>query len=343
MAAIDFANALISTQWVREVTYGTLPGGGAASKWATLSVDLQPEAAITTYTSQGVLVPVGTVNGEEWVSGSIKGPMDYNELTYLFSNILTRVATGTAGGAGDTSAYTYVFTPPANASTTTDSWSMQWGDSAKGANNFQALGVVVPDLTLAFSRKAMDVSGKLLGQRMSTGITMTSSPTGLAKQSVIPSTWDLYAYTAWPTGSLGASGTHLDRNLALTVNITNRFMPVWVATSSATSYVSLVMGALKANLNLTLGADSQSVLYLTNLRSATRFYFRLVATGVGIAGAATAVYTLQLDFACEVETILKAKDDSGVYAHDWVFTLVQDTGGTGKWMEAKIINALATL
>lgn len=330
MAFTDLSSSLIGVQFTRETTAGTIVA--ATRKFPTLNIEMNPEANIATYQAQGSLVSVGTVEGEEWSSGTVKGPGDWNELSFLLDNILQTAAP--VVHSGGTIAFDTTFAASATANTPTKTWSVEWGDPASGANAFNAGYGQLTDLTLKFSRKAVEVDGKIMSQRMSTGFTMTpSGVTTIAKASIPPGTVDLVIGDTW--ASLATNPT-IDRGFVLDVSLGNRFVPVWPLKSTNTSYSSTVAGKLKADAKLTLGADSTSIQFLTALRISGRKFLRVKAVSSNFIEGSTP-YSVIIDMAVEVAAIAKHVDHEGVYAHEWTFALVNDSSG---WFTAKTVNQI---
>lgn len=329
---VDIPISLVSSQFGLEATPGTEVA--ANRKWATLNFEAQIEMSKTEYTQAGTLVPVGTVTGKLWDSFSVKGPVDYNELAYLLNSLLKKVA-GVQQGV--TPAYLYTYAPSPFASETLESWTTQWGD-ASGTANFQAVQSQLSDLTLKFDRDKVELDGKGLARFETTGVTMTATPSIIARQPVTAPTVSVYLATTM-AGLSGA--TAISRGFEAEIGISGRVEPVWELNAATPSYADLAPGTLKTSAKLSISTSrAESATLLAAMQVDTQAFMRIKAVGPLIAS--TYYHSLTIDVPVLVSKAPKKGGKSAIYAYDWEFLLNVDTT-TSKFVNVALIAPLATM
>lgn len=332
------ASALVGSQFGIESTPGTAVA--AAKKFPTLNMKMAPQANFTEYTSEGVLVPVAHILGEEWASGDLDGPVDYNESPYIYNNGLvhaTRAQIDLSGG------WKGIWIPSATTVGTTDSWTVERGDGQASLATKYAY-VQVLDLAINATRKKFARKGKVIGRRVTTAVSMTATPTTIARQPALPQTIDFYLAASW-AGLTGAAivtgGWEVDINL-----FSGRFAPTWPLDSSQTSFKELLAAAIKPKVKISMAVNSQSYGLFTTMRNGDLIWMRLKATGpqIGLdATPAPVYYTEQHDLCLQVSKIPEDKDHEKAYSYDIEFSAVPDPARTSNWYECTNINALASL
>lgn len=329
---VDIPVSLISTQFGLEATPGTEVD--ADRKWASLSLEAQIEAAITEYTQAGTLVPVGTVTGKLWDSFSVKGPADFNELAYLLNSLLKKVA---GVQQASSAAYLYTYAPSPFASETLESWTTEWGDAA-GTANFKALQSQLSDLTLKFDRDKVELDGKGLARFESTDVTMTATPSVIARMPVTPNIVSVYLAS---TMAGLASATAISRGFEAEIGISGRVEPVWELNAATPSYADLAPGTLKTSGKLSLStARAESATLLTAMKENTLQFLRIKAVGPLIE--TTYYHTLVIDVPVLVSKAPKKGGKSALYSYDWEFVLAVDPTSS-KFVNIALTNTLATM
>lgn len=272
------------------------------------------------------------VPGKEWVEADVNGVGSYTELIYVFAGCL--VSPG-APAVSDTTAQTWTFTPAASSEDTVKTFTVEQGGAIR-AHKFN-YGIFT-EVELDMSRDGVEVSGTMLGQRISDNITLTGAPTTITELPILPTDLDVFLDTT--SGGLGT--TKLTRVLNATIHIGDRFNPVWVLNTANNSYVAHVEQEPTAEFTLLQEADAEGMANLTQMRAGTTKFGRVKATSPTLAGAATAPYSLQWDMALKVKDVGDFSDEDGVYAVEWTFDMVYD----GTWAKAytvAVVNKIATL
>src|SRR5580765_6767410 len=111
----------------------------------------------------------------EWVEGSIDGPIDYNGVLYLLASTMGSVAVAAHGSS--TTAKDWIYIPPVTGSVVPQTYSIEQGDAVRAHK--LAYGLFT-NFAYKFTRKDATCSAKFIGQPLSDGITLTSSPTAVA-------------------------------------------------------------------------------------------------------------------------------------------------------------------
>lgn len=276
----------------------------------------------------GQKYPSTIVEGKEWSSASLTGVLSYTDIIYLLaSNIVSTAGVQQAA----TTAYKWTFAPSSRATDTVKTYTLEFG-GAERAQKF-AYGLIT-DFGFTADRGGCAVTGNVIGQKTSDGITMTGSVPDLEEMTVIPNEIDIFLDTT----SAGLGTTKLTRVLNFGFQVQNRFSPVWVLNSANPSFVSHVEVEPTAQATLMVEADTEGMAHLTALRAGSARYIRFKATSPNLAGTAIP-YSLTFDMAVKVSDVSNFQDQDGIYAIEWTFDLFHDPSwGTGKAMNLEAIN-----
>lgn len=297
------------------------------------SMDIIPTAnvGVDNYRPQGNKYPTVAVSGQDMTAGRVTGKPTYTELIYPFSSLF---GAATITGPNGDGAYTHAYNP---ASTTADafkSYTVQRGSSV-GAEQW-TFGLFA-GFGMTFDRRTADITGAMLGQAITTGATMTASPTAIPLIPISPKEISIYADTT----SAGLGTTKLTRVLRGNFAFgQNKYNPLWVVDQAQASFVSVVEDTPAATFNILVEADTTGTGFLANVRAGDTRFVRIVALGPLIAGASN--YKLTIDMAAKFATPREFTNQDGVYAIEYPWTLVHD-GTWGKALLVTLINAQATL
>ena len=320
---------------VTQVGVETTPGTGVAANKLLQALSIEPaiKADVKTFRPLGAKYATIAALGKEWVEAKISGDVAcYNHLAYLLSSVLTYAAPVQQGSSA---AYLWTFTPAQSAEDTIKTFTVEQGSSVR-AGKF-AYGIVT-EFGLKFDREKVEVSGSMLGQAYQDGITMTSSPTAIAVQPILPTALDVYLDST--SGGIGT--TKLTRALSGEFSISDRFGPVWTLNSEVSGFAAHVEQTPKAQLKLLVEADAMGMGPLTAMRAGDKRYIRLKAVGPLIAS--TYYYTFQLDLCGVVADVGEFSDEDGVYAVEWTFAVAYDQAwGSGQAMQVQLTNTIGTL
>lgn len=308
-----------------EATEGTI--GSTFRTLPSLQVDIDMDANINTYRPSGNKYPTIAIEGKEWTMGKLSGPITYDEIVYLLSSIVNYIA---PAGPTNTTVYTWTHTPSSTAQDTSKAYSIEWGDGASGSQ-YRTLGNFVNELSLKFTREAVELDGAVLGRRLSAGVTPSSSASTIDNSPVSPAAVDLF-YDTSAASNLSAESNPLTRAFEATFSIKKRFNPFWPLQSSQTSFAGRVEDAPDVTLSLKVGSDTSGTDFvapftLSALRNGTTIYLRIKCSNGVIPGSGPSTnYKLLLDGAYKVTKAVKFEDiDGTLLGLGWEFTAFHDS------------------
>lgn len=305
------------------------PGTSVAANRLLPSVSIMPGIAgnMDPVKTSGFKYPTGFTPGKEWTDNDLSGQPTYDELLYLLSSV---VASSAGVQQSSTTAYKWLFTSATSSEDTVKTYTVEHG-SAFRADKF-TYGLVT-ELALKGNRESVDLSGKMMGQRMSDGITLTSSPVTIDQVPMLPADVSIYLDTT----SAGLGTTKLTRDFSWELSIKDRFSPVWVVDSANTSFVAHVERAADVSLKLTMEADSVGMGLLAALRTPATKFIRVQFTSALLAGTAIP-YSAKFDIAGQLKSMPgQFGDEDGVLAIGWEFGGVHDPTW-GKAYNLELIN-----
>lgn len=272
------------------------------------------------------------VPGKEWVEMKLSGQATYGEIVYPLCSILKNVSP-TADG---TLPKLWTFAPALSAEDTVKTYTVEQG-SAVRAHKF-TYGLVT-EFGLKFTRDGCEMSGTMIGQRITDAITLTSTPAAIEDPyfPIAGTQIDLKLADSW-AGLTAASV--FARMLSAEWKIAERFKPLWVLDSSKTSWVAHVETPPKVQLKILVEADATGMALLDLMRAGTGKWARIACTGALIEAGKN--WSLQIDGAYNVLEAAEWKDEDGVYAIEWTLEAVYDATAT-KTIEVIVRNKVASL
>lgn len=315
---------------VAQIGVESTPGTAVAAnrRLPSLQVSIGPEMSFTEVMAAGMKFPAQHALGKEWCTAELAMPVpSYDELVYLFANAMSYAS---PTQQASTTAYKWTSTIASDSEDTVKRFTLEHGSSVR-ARKF-AYGTIT-DLTLKGDRDKVELSGSMIGQSLSDGITMTSSPTVIAQVPVLAKDVSVYADD---TGA-GLGTTKLTRVLSWELSIKNRFSPLWVVDAAQSSWAAAVETPVQAELKLKVAADSTGMALLTTTaRGSASKFVRISASSSTLAGTAIP-YALTIDTACQVKgSPSKFEDADGLYALEYTFGLVHDA----TWGKALTIDTM---
>jgi hypothetical protein len=272
------------------------------------------------------------IPGREWSEWKLGGQATYGELVYLLASILKSTTPVSDTSTGKK----WTFTPALSAEDTVQTYTVEMGSSVRA---HQFLYGMVSELGLKFTRDRVEIDGTMIGQRITDGITLTSTPAAIEStpKPILGSQVSVLVADSW--AGL-ASGTTLTRVLSAEWRVANRHGPLWVLNAANTSFVAQIELPPKVTLKLMMEADATGMGYLTLMRAATKKWVEIQAVGETIESGKT--YLLQLDGCFNVSEPAEFSDQDGVYAIEWTLEAVYDSTAT-KTIEAIVRNILSAL
>lgn len=320
------------TNWGVEGT--STPGTAVVSGKQMTALMVEMGAAITfdSFAPAGYKYDTIVTPGKDMVNARLTGRPTFTEGVYPLSSVLgTAVITTPSGG---TASRDWTFSPLSNAADVVNTFTVEVGSSVRAQKFSYGL---VTGLTFTGDRDTVTLSGDMIGYAMSDGITITGTAAAVSLVPMLAKQFTIYSNAT--SGSLGSSA--LTRVLSWELAITNRFLPLWTVNQSQTSFVTHVEVKPTATLRLTVEADAAGQAHLTNARAGTTEFIRIEAIG-DIIEAGTIPYKARFDLAAKVNAISDFKDDQGVYAVDYTFDIVHDSGW-GKALQVVLTNTLTAL
>lgn len=311
-----------------QIAKETTPGTFVAANKRLQSISIEPSIKIETNDFKPIGTKMTTIvqTGKEWSEAGISGMLDFNEIAYLASSVLT---TATPTG---TTERTWVFSPSATSADAPVTFTVEQGDAVRAHRIAHGL---VTELGFDFSRDEITIDGAMMGQRLTDGITMTASPTSAVQAIASPAKLDFYLDTT----SAGLGTTKLTRAMSMSWKLSDRFGPGWFVNSANTSFATFVETEPKLEVSLMVEADAAGMAFLTDLRANTTKFVRVEVTGDVIT---TNPYRFTLDTAVKWTDISDFSDEDGIYAVEFTGTAVFDATWN-KFMNLTLINTLASL
>lgn len=320
---------------VTQIGVETTPGTAvsASKRLSSMSINLSPNFEVGRFRAAGTKYMSVAAMNKEFAGGSISGVATYDEIIYPLSSVLDTATISDLGNGGQE----WTFAPSTDAADTPKTFSIEEGSSVRAHEVTYAL---VTEFGIEVSRNGVNVSGSLIAQEFTDGITLTSSPTTLPLVPMLPGTFDVYIDSAH--GDLGT--TKLGRALSMNWRIGNRFNPLWVLDSSEPSWVAHVEVEPSLESELMVEANSDGMAYLTSLRNSEKLFVRLVATGPDVDPQEVTpdAYSFQLDQAVRVTNLGSLQDADGVYAASFTMTGTHDDDIGGP-LEATVVCAQTAL
>jgi len=318
------------TNWGSEGTPGSAIAAG--KQMTALAVEMGPTITFDEFRPSGYKYKTIVTPGKDSVEARLTGKPTYTEIVYPLSSLLGTATITTPGGG--TASRLWTFNPSTTSPDTVATYTVEVGSSVRAQKFSYGL---VTGLTMPFNRESTSITGTMIGQVMSDGITLTGTA---AAVSLVPILANQVTVTSDATnGSLGS--TTLSRVLSGEFSLTNKAMPLWVVNAANPSWVAHVEVEPQARLKLRVEADSGGMGYLTDARAGTTRFIRIGAVGTVIE-AGTINYRMNMDMAAKVVSISDFTDDSGVYAIDFEFDIVHDAGW-GKALTVAVTNTLTGL
>lgn len=325
-----------------ETTHGTIPGGGANKRLASMMIGLDPHIETNSYAASGDRADAIVVPSYDYSDLTLDGPLTYDELAYALAMHYGSPVITTPVGA--TNARKLAYAPPISGIMDPTSAYVQVGDPAVRAAD-AAFGVL-SDFGFEATRKEVKLSGcKGFAQKFGDGATMTASPTVIGGPTPIqPVHWNVYLDSS--AANIGT--TKLTRCYKVSFKSTGAHAPNWPGDRAQASYATIVNKKPTQELVLSLMADATAGAQFAVTRAAGKQYIRFECIGAEIeAGTPNQFYTFVMDW---VATPVpdKRQDDDGAWTQDWKYQIVKDTawteaGAAGTFLYAYLVDLIQAL
>ncbi len=308
-------SALAQTvQWGVESTEGTAV---AADKFlSSIGVEPNLEVGMDLYRAMGSNWPGVATLLNEASTFDLTGRPDFNQIIYPLAGAMSAPVITTPSGG--TLSRQYVFNLVRSGADTRKSFTIEWGDA-----NFaeKAAGVVFPDFNLAISPDALEIGGRGIGKAITSGITLTPTPTAVASKIETPLQFNVYADDTF--GTLG--GTKLTRALSANFGFSNHWGRIrTIDRTTAGSHAATIQTEGDSACDLTIMRDTVGQAFLTIMRSGATKWIRLEAIGAVIEAAIT--YSMIIDFAAKIGDAPSFGTDQDIATITLPLRLAADSG-----------------
>lgn len=322
------ASLLQTVQVGVESTSGTAVNSG--KMLGATSIEASVMAEVKKFKPTGQKFNTLSAMGKEWTEADISGVLSYTDWVYLTASGIQYTAPDQQEA---TAAYLWAALPSQTAVDTVKTYTVEIGGAVR-AHEF-AYGLIT-NLGYTITRDECTVKGKMIGQVLSDGITMTSTPTAIDIVPVMPDDVSFYMDTLY--GDIGE--TKLTRVLSIDFDTGERFKPVWAVDAANASFAAHVEAEPNPVMKIKLEADSVGMGLLATMRTGAKKFIRVQAVGATIEGAYS--YKWTHDLCVTVTNIEKFEDDEGVYAIGFELTATYDSD-LAKAYSFETVNALTTL
>lgn len=311
----------------------TTPGTAVAANRVLNDISITDgvEGTNETFRPDGHKYAALTIPGKEWTSADYTGKLTYSGIVYLLSSLVRKVTPSAAGSTGKL----WTIAPQNAAEDTRSTWSIEKGGSVRAHSYAYGL---FDSMVIDISRDAADISGTLFAQRITDGATLTSTPTAVELDPVLPRLFDVYLDST----AAGLGSTKLLRAFTGRVNLGNLVNPIWPINSANTSFAGHVETEPAASVTMFVEHDAAGSEFLTILRSGDSRFLRLKATGDTFeAGTPPIAKVFQLDLAVKAKQLGKHQDREGIYGWEVTLDIVNDDTW-GKPFEFQVTNKIPT-
>jgi hypothetical protein len=264
----DRASINQKVQIAVETTSGTAVPANRSLNWGTIQLGI--ESDIKQYLATGHKYTSIQVENMEWTSGSMDGPLDFNASVYPLSGAMG--STSPVASGASTLAKDWIFTPPITGNASPKTFTIEQGDAVRAHK--LAYGLFT-QWGYKGTRKDFTTSTKLVGQLLTDGITMTSSPTSIALAPMVAKQFNVFLDTT----QAGLGTTKLTRVLSVEFNMDNIYNPAWFINRSDPSWSTHIDTEPKTSFKLMLEADATGMGLLTPVRDGSTRYIRVEAQG----------------------------------------------------------------
>lgn len=291
------------------------------------------EADVMFYTPTGRKYPTVQEENKEWTIGTMTGTLDYNSVIYPLASAMGSVAP-IAHGISST-AKDWIFTPPLTGSIVPQTYTFQQGDTVRAHQLSYGL---FTQFGYKGDRGKFETSGKLIGQLLTDGITMTASPTAVALAPVVAKQINVFL----DSSSTNFGTTQLTRVLSIDYTMDSIYGPFWSLNRSNTSWTAHVDLLPKCTCKLKLEADSNGMAILGNLQSGSTVFVQVDAQGIPIDVGNSINNEFKHQFAAKVGKPSTFSDDQGIFAIEWELT-IHESSSWGNSQMFTVTNLLTSL
>lgn len=297
----------------------------------SLSINLSPEVVSQAHPSHGSKFSGNSVVHKHWSSGTLEGPLSYNDIIYPLSTLFTP-PTPTIPSGG-TNSRQWKFMPLVSGNETLKTLTVEAGDSIAAEI---IAGVAAQGLTFDFAADDVTVNGPVIGRKPTVG-TLTGSPTALPQ--ILASSRDIDVYLHSALGALGVTlfANKLTDAISGSFGIGEKLVPRWVHNTDYESYKDLVETRSELTANYLTEHNAQSRAIYEDLGDNSTQYLGIRITGPIIEGAIPYLF----EIVAPVKVSAAAEEDAdGVWAYNYTFS-PEPSDGTDFWI--RVVNTMTAL
>lgn len=317
----------------KEVTPGTSVACNRLIE--AFNVVMGPKVDVKTFRATGRRHIAVAEENFEYAEGKLTGEPDYAGMLYPLAMIYGAV-TPTLHSPSST-VYDDIWTPPLTGATSIQSFTSQIGDSVEAE---QYAYTMASGWGYKFTRKEGSFTADLFSQSVTTGASITSSPTNIALSPILPK--HVAVYVDPTSGAIGT--TQLTDTLAIEFAASGYYGQYWPLARGA-SFGSHLDMAPKQTFKLKLQANSTGVALLaTYLQAGAKAYAKVDALGplIDVPNSVHAEFIHEMALLCT--DISDISDSDGVYAVEYTFEIAEDVGwSSGTAQIITLTNLLSAL
>lgn len=310
-----------------EATKGTAVA--ASTQLPTMDLQLSRSIDVQQFRAQGYRIPTAAPIVHDLGGGSLAGPMNFTEIVYPLSTIVTPVITHPG-----TLAYQWLFTYLASGANSFKTLTVQEGDSTAAVQMAYSL---LTQWGLNYNDSGATISGTMIG-RAPTTASLTGSPSAIAQLPGTARGVDIYMDAIG--GTIGTTKVASAKEASF--GVSNLQAPNWVLNTTYQSFIDTVETVPTIDAMFTMEFDSQArTLYDAVVAASNPVkLMRFLITGPLIESST--FYTLKLDFAAQVIGT-EQRDVDGVWCYQ--FNLLPQYNSTfgNKAFEITLITTLVSL
>lgn len=324
---------------VPQIGVESTPGTAVAATKQLVGMTVQPniDASITTFTPNGTKVPTVVYNQRgDRMTANVSGPINYNEIVYALSSMITGVTPTQPDTENAAAAYLWTFSPDVDGADSPKTYTVE----IKGPDrSYKFAHGLFNSLQLTSTRTggngSTQMSGSMLGMAMEDGVTATSSLSGL---DIIPITpMEFCIYIDDTAATLGT--TKFDENFVWTFNQPAKYLPYESQDCATTTFTKVYEQPTTPTLMLQMERNADASALISDMRNGTKKFIRVEATGATIAGDEK--YKLTIDF-CGAITQPAFADMEQLATVQYTFTNLLDSTW-GKSYEIAVENTVSAL
>jgi hypothetical protein len=316
----------------------TTSGTAVPANKKLMAYRIDPHVAVETtqYRPSGYLVPSAAAVNTEATEADFEGPIDYQNIVYPLSSIFGAATISQPASVPSPTVYEWLWNFTGKSVITPKTFSVEVGDSTRAVKfNYGAF----TGMDLSIERTGDNtVSGSMMGRALTTGGTLTATPTEIEMLPVNGNHWDVFTAT---TGAGLTAGTKLLAIYDAGLSFGDILAAEYTLNSANTSFNSLYINEDPSfEWTMTLGADATSEGFIANMRAGTKNFIRLQATGPIIEDAFN--YSITIDMCVVVTDFDAYGSNDGAYVLPTSFALAYDATW-GKAMSITVRNSLSAL